>query len=177
MGNPRTSFSDLPHRVRELLEDAPLRLRAWRDQLRQNPALLWHSAPARIILWIALGVATYFAVAALIRTLTPGPLRGDTFETATPTALLRVACTHPACLHAATVERPRSFNDWPIRCDVCGRSAAYRARACPDCRRWFANPPGAPVQCPHCAARKQPPPATTEPRRQPDRNDDEDGWG
>lgn len=178
MGYPRISLSDLPHLIREYLEALPLRVRAWRDRVRQDPSALWRSPAVRIALWIILGVLTYFAVATLIRMLTPGPARGDTHEVATPTALLRVACTRTSCLHAATIERPRSFRDWPVRCDACGSEAMYRARACPECRRWFATAPGAPDACPHCAARKQAVPVRPASEAAPTSSDDEeDGWG
>ena len=170
------NLGNLPHQIREQINAAPERIRELKDRFRENPRDVLESPVVRAIGLIILGLLLIFAAGWFARGLTPGGPAALT-EEATPWSVLYVACTNPACLATATIKRERDFNEWPIKCDKCGRESVYRARACTSCGQWYAVAPGGSAGCPHCAKTVKPEPqkpTDTRPRQRSD--DDEDPW-
>ncbi len=164
------SLADLPHRFRDSTSDWRSRLRTWRSDVQADPSLLWRTPAIRITLWILFGGLLYWSVASGVSTISGG-FDGDAQRERTAT--LFVACTEPACLHAATVTRPISFREWPLTCQRCGKASVQRGKPCGDCRRWFAP---ADAACPHCAAAAKLRKPIEKPRRSTDPDDAEDDW-
>ncbi|MBK9126967.1 MAG: hypothetical protein IPM13_04115 [Phycisphaerales bacterium] len=173
---PSTRLQDVPHLLRDRLDALPDRWAAWREAFREDPALLFRTPAFRILLWIVGGLILLFAAQALIRGLTPPGAQGAG-ERATPWAVLYVACSDPACLHATSTRQARDFKAWPLTCEQCGKRTVYRAAQCATCARWFAVGPGEAAVCPHCA-RTAPAAKAPEPPKPQRRSDDaEDPWG
>jgi hypothetical protein len=181
-------LTDLPHQLRVAREELPGRWQAWREALREDPSIFWRTTIVQVIgliLLVALGIVVSQRIVAAF---TPA---GDTvFRKPDRTAVLYVACTNPACLASATIERPREFHDWPVTCAKCGQKTAYRAIQCPTCKQWYAptpssdgTPPAAPAggsaadaKCPHCAAAKAKASQATRPAGPARKAEDEDPW-
>ena len=175
MSAPHRSLADLPHRFRAQLIELRLGFRRVRSDLRADPGMLWRNPAARLFGWIALGVAVLLGTHAVIGHYVGAGSRSA--EQPTLMATLYVACTNPACRATGTIERPRDFSAWPVRCDKCGQMSAYRAtETCPKCGRRYATAPGQPAGCPFCAEASQPATQTRTTPRSTDPNNLEDGW-
>jgi hypothetical protein len=168
----------LPNALRTRIADAPRAFREWREQVAEDPSLLWHTTTVRVILWLALGICLMLGVRSLVSCVGPGDASLAGFEEPTETATLYVACTDTACRHAFVTEQPLDFADWPLTCEKCGQKTVYRAKICGVCRHWYATVPGAPDQCPLCAADKaEREEKKPKPKAKAKGDDAEDGWG
>ncbi|MEP0847847.1 MAG: hypothetical protein HRF50_13630 [Phycisphaerae bacterium] len=167
-------LSELPHQVREKVENLGGSFKDWKAEVHEDPSKLFRSMPIRIALWVVLGAAALFAVQFAIGLLAPpAASEADLKRSAT----LYVACTMPKCLETYTVQTDLDFNAWPMSCRRCEQLSVYRAKLCRSCSRWYAVPPGRPDACPRCAAASKPAddkPATSQ---STDPDDREDGWG
>ncbi len=138
------TVAELPRRLRELVSAMLLRLRAWMDAVRAEPALLWHTPMLRVAIIVLVGAGVLALINRLATGLTPG-LDRSAFETPTRLATLYVACTNPDCRVSFTTHQPMNFKAWPLVCPHCGQKSVYRATLCPNCGRWYASAPGTPA--------------------------------
>ncbi len=169
-------LADIPHQLREQMQNLPDRWRAWREGLREDPAALWRTPLVRLCGVILLAILAIVILAWLIETLVPGG-GSQRVEKPTPLATLYVACTNPACRAHYPTKQPMDFTDWPLTCEKCGQPTVYRATRCDVCRKWFAVPPGSPRTCPFCAEQATPLPVEdAREHGQPTTDDDEDPW-
>lgn len=170
------NLGELPHQIRERLQAAPERWRAFRDRLRADPGAVLHSPALRVVALILLGLLVLLLAGWFVRGLAPPGSAGIT-EQATPWALLYVACTNPKCLAATAIKCARDFDSWPVKCEKCGERSVYRAQTCAKCGQWFAAAPGRTAACPHCARNvAKPDHAPTQPKPSGRSDDDEDPW-
>lgn len=172
------SLANLPHRIRAGLANWPAGYRQWREDLRQDPALLWQTPAVRIVLWIVLGIILVSGLYWAIATFTPSGT-DSLFVEPTPLATLYVACTNPDCRAHYNTKQPMDFDSWPLKCEQCGSESVYRAKLCSVCRRWFATAPGQPTGCPFCATRHkaEQTPETIDSDKPTNIDDEEDPWG
>lgn len=176
MSAPRLpSPADLPHRLREHLTDLRTRYRQWREELRADPALLWRTPLVRAALLLLLGLVLVLAVGWLAAALAPAPEGGEA-SAGRQRAVVRVACTNPACIRSYSKELPLDFKAWPLACPDCKQPLVYRAQFCRACRTWFASPPDAAAGCPVCAMRTAAPPVRAPASQPVDPDDAEDDW-
>jgi hypothetical protein len=174
---PQDSLTQLPHKVREAAGDFRSNWAQWRRDVAANPAILFQSLPVRIGFWLLVAVAFYFAVSRIMNALSPSASAGR--EEPTHVATIYVACAKPDCGRSKLANPTMDFKDWPMKCDFCGGSSAYRATQCGKCREWNALVPGRALDCAHCRrAAEATKPATRPAGKQPEDPDDrEDGWG
>lgn len=178
MSTPRPPrLAELPHRVRTFFIEFPENWAHFREQFQENPAILWQNPVSRIAAIVVLAALFLGGVSQLSGSLVPATPGGSS-EAPTDVATLYVACINPECLTSYRTQQPMDFDDWPLTCRQCGAATVYRARSCPDCRKWVANPPGVPPTCPHCVAAKAATTPTDTPDTGPRRtaDDDEDPW-
>lgn len=152
--------------------------RQWREDLKEDPSLIWRTPLVRIAIWIILGIAILVGGQLLISSLRPaGSVRGER-AAATALATLYVACAHADCLAAFTSRQPMSFREWPLACEKCKRQSVYRAQICPTCREWYATAPDQPPKCLRCeaAAGAQAEKERPKPKKKGNKDDDEDDW-
>ena len=174
--NRRLSFAVLPHRLRERLAEWPARWRAWRADLREDPAKLVRGPVPRLVGLVLLGLIVVLGLHWLISGLASSALALPEAK-AVPLATLYVACTNPACRAEYTTRQPMDFKAWPLKCAKCGAPTVYRASLCPTCRHWYAVALGQPPACPHCAAKAAAAasqPSSPDPKKS--RDDAEDPW-
>ncbi|TWT44886.1 hypothetical protein RAS1_13050 [Phycisphaerae bacterium RAS1] len=166
---------DLPNTLRQQLAEVPETYRAWRAEIAREPTAIFHSPLFRIAVWIIVGAAVLLTARWLIGGLSiPGG--GKAWEKATPWATLYVACIEPACRYAYSTQQAMDFTGWPLPCEKCAKKTVYRARLCGACRHWYATAPGAADACPHCAAAALKSAPTSQPRKKPTGDDEEDPW-
>ncbi len=169
----RPTLTDLPHHVRENIDQFGAGLRKWRADVKRDPSQLFRSAWLRSACWLAAGVAAY----ALIRLgvssfLPPAAEHSDT----TPLATIYVACAREECGHVAIAHPPIDFTAWPMVCEKCNQPSAKRAARCSSCRAWHADIDAAPL-CRICAGRATRAAASAPAASGPvDPDDREDGW-
>ncbi len=168
------SLAELPHRLREQIEQLPGHYRALCQSVRDDPGRLWYNPLARIILWVTVGVVAIWATHWFVGSLVSEYAR-DRVE-APPTATLFVICTNPDCAAQYTVTRDLDFDDWPLTCQECGLETAYRATRCPEIRGWVPEIPGRQVECPPRERAPDKPVPEHRPRPDASSDDDEDGW-
>lgn len=127
-------------------------LRAWREDIKTDPAAIWNPQPVRIALWVTLGIILLIAARWASTALLP---RGDAGKTEAPTTLatLYLACAEHACRHSFTARVERDQVNWPLLCEKCGGKSAWRATLCKKCRNWWAKAPGSAPGCPYCEER------------------------
>lgn len=174
---PTSRLADLPHRVREQLAKLPDRWQTWREGFRQDPTALWRTPVIRVSALVFLAGAAVAGFSWLLVLLTPTAPGDRAPEKRTLQTTLHVACANPACRTSYTTSQAVNFKAWPLKCEKCGQLTVYRATCCPDCKRWFAVPPGRPTRCPFCPEKKPAKPVappTTRKSTNPD--DEEDHW-
>lgn len=173
--NQSRPLADLPHHLREHANDFRANWEQFRKDVKEDPAVIWRTQTTRVFIWIFLGVAVLLAARFLINSFAPaGP--AIPAERATTLATLYVACVQPNCLKSDVTRQPMSFNEWPLVCKFCGQKSVYRATICSKCHRWFATPPNASKECPHCARAAQSPATKPVASRPANTDDQEDGW-
>lgn len=164
-------LGDLPHAVRDELENLPSRWRDLREGLRNDPGAIFNHPLARITLFVILGIVALLLINWLISGLTPGGTT-PTSEVATPWASVYVACTNPECGAVYQAQVARDFKDWPLPCERCKTGKVYRAAYCKECRSWYPLVPG---KAHVCQAKEAPVQAPTTPKQRGTDND-EDPW-
>lgn len=168
------NLAELPHRLHQQYLELVAGAKVFWSQVRDDPAALWHNPLLQFGFWILLLIVGLTAGGLTIRNLAfPAD---DRFKVEAPVAIIHVACTDPACAAEKTVEVDLDFDDWPMKCESCGRESVYRAKQCHVCKGWYAVRPDQPDECPHCAkAAAEAPPDPTKPPP-PTGDDAEDGW-
>jgi len=174
MSDERPSrLADLPHVMRQRMTTLPDDAREWRQRLSEDPMAILHSPLVRVVLAVAALLLIVLGVSWLVGGLAPG--NAGRFEEATPTATVHVACADPACGATYSTQVSLEFADWPLVCEKCGQPTVCRAKRCPTCGGWVANPPGQTVKCPHCTRKAKPKP-TEAPAKPKLGDDEEDPW-
>lgn len=167
-------YSDLPNALRERAANFRSDWRQFLSDVREDPAVLWRTQPARILIWLVLGGLAILAAAWLAQSLTPPPAPG-TIDEPTRVATIWMYCVNQQCQKTYTEHTPLDFSAWPLVCPFCHQPTAYRAIRCQTCRGFYATTPGEPDICPRCAPpSRKPAPAPTS--RPTDPDDSEDGW-
>lgn len=175
MGNRRLQdLANIPDKLRDQAADLPDQVRQLKDDLRSDPSRLWRNPMARIIGWVLLAGVIY-AIAHLGIAMFVGSLDSSEFVEPTKTATVHVACTNPECRTSYVANPPIEFTNWPMTCEQCGQPTVYRAKLCRSCGQWYANVPGQPDDCPHCAARREAAEPTRPRRTTDDPLESEDG--
>lgn len=172
--NRLPSAAQLPHQAREAVRGFKDRYRQWREDLKEDPSLLWRTPAIRITFYLVLAVGLILAVRWGTNTLAgAGAANKEDVKKST----LYVSCTDPNCLKSFNATVAMDFKTWPLKCDQCGQLTVYRATLCKVCRNWYAVAPTGPDGCPFCRKRFDAAKPTTKPKAKPANSDDaEDGW-
>lgn len=168
---PERPLTDLPHHLRERAATLRADFRQFREDVRNDPAVLWRTQPVRVAFLIVLGIALLLAARQASGLLLPAADELSA-EQPTQTATVYVACGNPDCGACYQAHPPMDFRAWPLVCEKCGQPTAFRAAPCHECGAWHPDVGGEP---PCLAARKAaPPPAAASAPTDPD--DREDPW-
>ncbi len=174
----RFSPTDIPHRVRSALEEAPESIKSWKQQVRENPSAVFDPTLIRVGIYIVAGLLLFAGMYWLVGLLTP-EFDPKVWQEPTAVATLYVACTNSECLQHSTVKKPMDFAAWPIDCGQCGQATVRRASVCKSCAQWSASDPET-GRCPVCVRRESEQNRQREQirkKRSTDPDDLEDGWG
>lgn len=147
----------------------------WKQDVRDDPAVLFRTPGVRIGLLLAFGLLGLWGARVLSRSIVSPELLG---ADARPTrvATLYVACA-TGCGYFEPISRPMDFKDWPMTCPKCSEKDVYRAKPCGRCRGWYAVRPGATDDgCPICRRAAQPKASAPVQSQPTDPHDREDGW-
>ncbi len=124
-----------PNRLAEwyqaLREQLPVVRKAftdWRDQVREEPELIWQTPAVRYVVYGLGAMMTVWGVTFAIALITPPPPKGAR-EQAT-TADFHVVCTDAMCHHHFVMRREFGFDDFPVQCPKCQKQSGQSARPC-----------------------------------------------
>lgn len=111
----------------------------WREQVREEPSLIWQTPAVRYVVYGVGAAITLWVVTFAIALITPPPPKGARAQATT--ADFHVVCTESGCGHHFVMHRDFGFDDFPVKCGECGKLSGYSARPCNSAKcggRWVA---------------------------------------
>lgn len=163
---------EVPHLLREQLGEFQEASKNLAHEVKNDPQRFLDNPITRVSGLILAGIFGLVLISWGVKAITPPPPAGIEDD---PTAAIHVACTEPNCRAHWVAKLPMDFTEWPLKCRKCGAKSVYRAKRCPETKRWYAVAPGQPDVSPFKKPDK--PVETTDHQPKRKKGDDaEDGW-